>query len=227
MSDDFFDDLEDQTPQRQGSHTDPTQFRQPTARFERDRTQIHRALQEQEVDHRASGLYLPWWAFAIAILVVAALTCGLWAYVLANRGGAVSALGPTPTPIFVVITSTATLAPPDGAGPAGTQDTTNPPDATATDTPIPLPPDTPTPAVSTLHVGMRVTVTGTEGFGLAVRQGPGVDYTYFFVANDGEEFVIEDGPRQADDYEWWYIQDPNDENRAGWAAGPFLQPVES
>jgi hypothetical protein len=49
-----------------------------------------------------------------------------------------------------------------------------------------------------------------------------VDYTYFFVANDGDRFVIEDGPRTADGYVWWFISDPLDADRAGWAAENWL-----
>ncbi len=175
-------------------------------------------------DPRQSGLYLPWWAFVVVILAVAALTCGLWVYVLANRGDGVNASRPTPTPIFVVIIPTPTLEGAGGVQPGAQQ----PPAAapTVTPTPIPLPETTPTAPALEIAVGSQVVIDGTEGVGLAVRQGPGLDYTYFFVGNDGEQFVIEDGPREADGYVWWYLTDPADENRAGWAVQNFLKPVQ-
>ncbi len=72
---------------------------------------------------------------------------------------------------------------------------------------------------------MTIKVTGTEGQGLTVRQGPGKDFTYVFIANEGDKFVIKDGPKQANDFTWWYIVDPNDQNRFGWAVADFMQVV--
>ncbi len=174
-------------------------------------------------------LSVPWWAFALTILIVAGLTCGLWAYVLAAQGDSASALDTTPTPIFVVITATPTLqgalppptsepgTPGNNSGDAAAQPTT-PPEPTAI-----LPPEATAPSVGIpISVGAQVRVEGTEGAGLAVRQGPGTDYTYFFVADDQDVFTVQDGPRSGDGYNWWYVVDPNDENRAGWAVDLFL-----
>lgn len=175
-------------------------------------------------DPGSGPLSVPWWAFAVVILVVAGITCGLWWFALANRGDASTTLGPTPTPIFVVITSTPTLGPeaeepqtegtPEAGETPATQQSTAPPA---------LP--TKTPAPSQIGVGSTIVITGTEGDGLAIRQGPGVDYSYFFVGNDGDTFVIEDGPRDADGYTWWYVVDPADPNRAGWAVDVFMETV--
>jgi hypothetical protein len=167
---------------------------------------------------------VPWWAFVIVILVVAGVTCGLWGFVLLNRSGSPAGLGPTPTPIFVVITNTPTLGPPPET-PSPTPDlsatTTSPP----TGLPSPAAGVTPTLPTLPIEIGSTVVIAGTEGDGLAIRQGPGVDYPYFFVGNDGDTFVIEDGPREADGYTWWYIVDPTDADRAGWAVETFLQAV--
>jgi hypothetical protein len=165
---------------------------------------------------------VPWWGFALVILAVAAITCALWGFVLMNRGEPASGVGPTPTPIFVVITATPTLgsAPgetptPPGAGtPSG--DTPVPPTVELTD----LTPSA-TPSVP-VTIGSTVVIAGTEGDGLAIRQGPGLSYSYFFVGNDGDVFTVEDGPRDADGHTWWYLTDPSDANRAGWAAESYL-----
>jgi hypothetical protein len=154
------------------------------------------------------------------ILVVAGITCGLWGVVLITRGEGSTNIGPTPTPIFVVITPSATLesAPPATQSPGGG----NP--FPPTMTPITLNPTTiPTsgPAIPII-LGATIIVSGTGGDGLSVRQGPGVDYPYLFVAEDGERFLVQDGPREASGYTWWYIVDPNDPNRFGWAVDIFM-----
>ena len=168
----------------------------------------------------SSALYVPWWGFALVILVVAGLTCGLWGVVLASRGDAATNLGSTPTPIFIVITSTPTL----GSDQSGDEANVT---LTATPTDLPFPEVTPTSASSAtiLQIGSKIVIVGTGGDGLAIRQGPGRDYSYFFVGNDGDIFIIEDGPREADGYIWWYIVDPDNPDRAGWAAADFLEIV--
>jgi hypothetical protein len=168
-----------------------------------------------------SPLYVPWWVFALVILIVAGLTCGLWGVVLMTRGSASTSNSPTPTPVFVVITATPTLS-----SQVGTPES-------VTITPALI--LTPTESVSEptqipnlgvgISIGSLIEVAGTEGFGLTVRQGPGKDYTYLFVALDGERFEIKEGPRQADGFTWWSIVDPNDANRFGWAVANFMTVV--
>lgn len=195
----------------------------PTQRTPRpDLTRSHPPLPPEEPpEPRESGLYVPWWGFVLVILAVAAITCGMWYLVLSSRGVGISVGGPTPTPIFVVITSTPTL---EGAG--GEPSGSIPPTPTSTPTtqepPTPTPTNKPTMPVS---VGSRVTIVGTEGLGLNVRQGPGLGFDLIFVARDGEEFIVKDGPREVDGFIWWYITDPNDVNRFGWAVEEFMQVV--
>ncbi len=174
-------------------------------------------------DPRMSGLYVPWWGFAIVILAVAAITCGMWWFVLASRGSTAGEAGPTPTPIFVVITASPTLGPvSDGEAGAVT-----PLAPTETPTEPSLPTETPASTEEVaIQVGSQIIVDGTEGTGLAIRQGPGIDFTYFFVANDGDQFSVEDGPRSADGYTWWYVVDPTDENRAGWAVSNYMTVIQ-
>lgn len=172
---------------------------------------------------RGSALYVPWWVFVVVILMVAAITCGMWYLVLANRGNVEAAQGPTPTVVFVVITPTPTLGSVAVTPPAGIV-TAAPPTATPTDLPPAV--TAPSPSGDTdIVVGSKVEIYDTDGAGLSVRQGPGVDFTFFFIAQDGEEFLVEDGPRRADGYTWWYLQDEADPDRAGWAVEDFMLPL--
>jgi hypothetical protein len=155
----------------------------------------------------------------IVILAVAAITCGMWWAVLSSRGDSPVSLGPSPTPLFVLITSSPTL----GTGDETAATVTPSP----TETPTLAPPtETPDPDALPIQVGNQIIIEGTEGSGLAVRQGPGVNFTYFFVANDGDTFLVEDGPRTGDGYVWWYISDPDDDDRSGWAVEDFMTVVQ-
>src|SRR5574341_2397261 len=115
----------------------------PWAAVETDPTRHHEPPPEPE----SSGLYIPWWGFALVIVGVAAITCGLWGVVLLSRGDASTGVGPTPTPIFVVITATPTL------GPA----ITNTPSPTPASTDV-VPLITPTEPAIPLAVGLTVEV---------------------------------------------------------------------
>ena len=174
---------------------------------------------DDEPDPESSSLYVPWWGFALVILIVAGLTCGLWGVVLLSRGSAAD--GPTPTPIFVVITSTPTLGP--------SSEGTIPPDSIASPTPEEVVTSEPTPDTNltvAISIGSKIVINGTGGDGLAVRQGPGLDYQYIFVANDGDQFEVQDGPREASGYTWWYIADPQNPDRFGWAVVDFMVVVQ-
>ncbi len=161
---------------------------------------------------------MPWWGVAILALVVGAATCGLWAFVLSSRAGETGTglLGGGLTPTFLVITNTAT---PDQPG-----------ELVATQAPIivtaTLRPTEPSeaPLPSQIVLGDQITISGTDGAGVAIRQGPGVSYAFFpeFVGRDGEPFLVEDGPRQNDGYTWWLISDPNNPDRFGWAVEDFM-----
>ena len=116
-------------------------------------------------------------------------------------------------------------------------------DATPAVTIIPAPTLTPTPVPPTvvptftptsifflpegvIGVGAFVQVTGTQGAGLRMRSEPGLDSQVNFTALDSEVFLVIDGPVDADGYTWWHLEAPYDENRNGWSAGDFLQPIE-
>lgn len=187
-------------------------------------TGADRAGTKRRRSGEGTGLAVPWWAFAVVIMVVAGLTCGLWGFVLMSRGDTSASAGPTPTPIFVVITATPTLGP-SSEEMTLTPDTEQlPPQGAATDIPLPGLTQTAGSTVA-IQVGHTVTIIGTEGDGLSIRQGPGLDFVTFFIGYDGEIFLVQDGPREADGYVWWYLVDPNDADRSGWSVTDFLEVV--
>ena len=102
---------------------------------------------------------------------------------------------------------------------------TSTPNVTPTFTPDPLLFGTPTLPPNTIGVGGYVQITGTEGDGLRIRSAPGINAEPIFLGYDEEVFVVQDGPREADGYTWWYLVAPYDQTRAGWAASNFLSVV--
>jgi hypothetical protein len=93
------------------------------------------------------------------------------------------------------------------------------PDVTPTAT---IDPFAPSPTPTGLAVGTYAQITGTNGEGLRIRSAPGLTGEPVFLGFDTEVFLVQDGPREADGYVWWYIVAPYDQNRAGWAAADFL-----
>lgn len=141
-----------------------------------------------------------WILGGIALLLMLAL-CGLWSLYLLR--GQMSTGGPTPTPIIWT------------------------PTPVPTSTPLPTATDEPTPTTSPdIAIGRYVQVTGTGGYGLSLRDGPGESYTRVDVALEGEIFIIVDGPTLSGGSEWWKIRDPDNELREWWVIGNFLEPVE-
>ncbi len=100
-----------------------------------------------------------------------------------------------------------------------------------TTTPTPEPTPTPdasllvTPDASGIVVGGYVQITGTDGQGLRIRSGPGLNTTSLFLGFDTEAFEVRDGPEIVDGFTWWYLVAPVDETRAGWAASAYLVPI--
>ena len=90
----------------------------------------------------------------------------------------------------------------------------------------PTPTQPPTPAPGEFGTGVYVQVTIGED-ALRVRVSPGLSADILFLAFDAEAFLIEDGPREADGYTWWYLTAPYDTSRAGWAVQDFLTVIPS
>ena len=93
-------------------------------------------------------------------------------------------------------------------------------------------PATPTPPVEITPVssddgeiiqGSRVEISGTAGAGLRLRFSPGLESTVRLLGAEGEIFQVMDGPQNVDNYTWWYLENPDDRARRGWAVADFLQ----
>ncbi len=99
--------------------------------------------------------------------------------------------------------------------------TATPPQMIETATP------TAAPSIGGISVGSYVQITGTDGQGLRLRSGPGIDNPPRLLGMDAELFMVKDGPRQADDFIWWFLEAPYDPERSGWAAANYLTVVDS
>ncbi len=85
--------------------------------------------------------------------------------------------------------------------------------------------DVPLPGVE-IKIGEYVQVFGTGGEGLRLHASPGVVSEVRYVAIDSEVFVVKDGPKNADGYVWWYLQDPYNAQASGWGAANYLSVVK-
>ena len=145
------------------------------------------------------------WVMGFVVVLVALVVCGLWTLYLLRGQFALG--GPTPTPIIWTPTAVTTPA--------------------ASLTPVSTETVEPTPTISPeIAIGRYVRVAGTGGYGVSLRSGPGENYTRMDVAQEGEVFVVVDGPTVSGGSEWWQVQDRENEEREWWAIGNFLEPVE-
>jgi hypothetical protein len=78
-----------------------------------------------------------------------------------------------------------------------------------------------------IQIGDYVQVMGTEGDGLRLRVQPGLDSNVQYLATDGEVFLVKDGPREASNFVWWFLEAPIDQSVNGWAVENFLTIIET
>jgi hypothetical protein len=197
-----------------------TAYNTPTprpARSRRDKRPRPSSPAAPPVDKRGSGLYLPWWSLIIMLVFVGCAAVG--ALLVVNSIGGNTVPGGQ-TPVVVVITSTFTVGPPASQTPI-------PVPATITPTaPLPTIPPTASLPPGDFAIGETVKVVGVGLNGLNVRSAPGTGSTIKFHASEEEHYVLKDGPQTASSDEWWFIQDPNDPNRGGWASRRFLTVIQ-
>lgn len=104
------------------------------------------------------------------------------------------------------------------------------PTAAPADTPAPTPQDTPPPGSAgprPFGPGQLVSISGTGGEGLRLREAPGLNSPVRWVALENEVFEVIEGPVNADGYHWWRVTNPFDRSQVGWAADQFLQGLDS
>lgn len=101
------------------------------------------------------------------------------------------------------------------------------PTSTPNPTGTPAATDLPIPPEGEIVIDAYVQVTGTGGGGLRLREGPGLERDVRMLGEENEIFLVQDGPQQADNYTWWYLENPLDETRYGWAAANFLRVIQN
>jgi hypothetical protein len=75
--------------------------------------------------------------------------------------------------------------------------------------------------------GQLVTVFGTGGDGLRLRKSPDLDAAVGFLGLENEVFRVIDGPVEGDGYVWWYLENPYEGSKSGWAVANYLRSVEA
>lgn len=107
---------------------------------------------------------------------------------------------------------------------------------------IPLPSATPSPPptaaptatatqeafgpVGAIVVGDLVEVFGTSGDGVRLRSSPDLDGTINGLGMDSDVFQVEDGPVESGGHVWWYLVNPYDTSRQGWAVADYMRPLQ-
>lgn len=161
---------------------------------------------------RAVEASVPVWAlgFVSALFVITCLS--LWAFIALTRPTVPPA---TSSAVFIIVTQ------PLSAGGA----TLDASPATSV-APTPEPPTPTVPPVANpgfINLGSFVQVAHTEGDPLKLRQTPSLSAETNYLALPNEVFKVENGPTIADGFTWWFLVDPADSNRNGWAVENYLE----
>lgn len=70
--------------------------------------------------------------------------------------------------------------------------------------------------------GMIVEIANTGGDGLRIRSGPSFNDVPLYLGQEGEVFIIIDGPNIVESTIWWKIKSESDANKLGWAVQEYL-----
>lgn len=151
------------------------------------------------------------------IAVGSALGVGLAALLLTfgflTRTSRISNPGSTPHMVIVGRYDVLRITPTHMEGPA-------PPTHEISPTTPPLPQET-------FQVGQLVEVFGTGGDSLRLRTQPGLSSTIGFLIVEHEVFEVRGGPEEEDGYTWWYLVNPYDPTKSGWAVANYLRAIEN
>jgi hypothetical protein len=77
-----------------------------------------------------------------------------------------------------------------------------------------------------IQIGSSVQISGTEGAGLKIRHGFGINSVQKFIALDSEIYEVVGGPEETDGYVWWELSSAYDTERNGWAVSAYLTPIK-
>lgn len=120
-----------------------------------------------------------------------------------------------PTPVLTVVP-----APTDTPVPPTAKPSPSPLPPTATSVPPPI-------SAGGFTQGDLVEVSGTSGDGLRLRSEPSLAGSINGLAKDSEVFRVQQGPVEADEYTWWFLVNPYDDTRKGWAVANYLRPLQT
>ncbi|NMC12836.1 MAG: hypothetical protein GYA34_08130 [Chloroflexi bacterium] len=76
-----------------------------------------------------------------------------------------------------------------------------------------------------LKIGVHIRVQGTGGDGLRLRSMPGLSGEIKYLVKDGEELIIDDGPKEIDDYTWWHVTSTTDSAVSGWGVSDYMAAI--
>ena len=218
------------SPQQQQNRPQPPRPRRRSQAQPRTGYRPRPAQQPGQNNPQDSALYLPWWSLVLMLVGVLVIAFGLvgGVYLLGTQGNTTARNAPQPTAIIRIIT-----APPDTnsgipAAPAANLPATeiiaggNAPGSLALSGPtLEAVQFTPTPAA--IRIDSLIRVDGVDLQKLNVRDVPTISgSSVVFRADEGERFRVINGPRQADGFTWWQIQDTNSLTRSGWAVANYL-----
>lgn len=160
-----------------------------------------------EIRKRPIFLWLLGGGIAGAIITGVLLAIGL-----ITRGSPLTTI--ETTPVLVVI-------------PAPTTTPTSIPTST-TEIPVEEPTPTPFPLdAGEIFQGQLVEIYGTGGDGLRLRVQPGLDGRIAFLGVESEVFEVQGGPEDVDGYEWWFLSNPYNSEKTGWAVSIYLRSISS
>jgi hypothetical protein len=104
------------------------------------------------------------------------------------------------------------------------------PSPTPSPGPTAVPSETPTPEVpgtaGVILLGDLIEVFGTSGDGVRLRSDPTLDGTVVGLGMDSDVFQVEEGPVEGEGHVWWYLVNPYDTARQGWAVADYLRPLQ-
>ncbi len=78
-----------------------------------------------------------------------------------------------------------------------------------------------------IDVGEWVIVADTDGDRLRIRTQPGLSSEVEFLAYENDVFQVEGGPEDRDGYVWWFLVNPYDSSKSGWAVANYLRRMEN